>query len=317
MATDRKEPRMSQPMTAEQFIHALTAEGCTVVETNGWRTHNRNHKGPWGPLHGVMIHHTAGVFDGIVEYCRTGSAELPGPLSQVVIDKQGVIYLIGWGRANHAGGGDPAVLEAVINEESPLPKSHEHQGSDGAVDGNAHFVGAECVNKGDGKDPWPAVQITAMQRFTAAVCRFYGWSARSGIRHLDWSDYKSDPAGVDWVKFQAAVQKLLDGKPSTPVPQPNPTVSLSNLIEAATRDPAKPQGGTTHKADVLLFERALVKLGFLDAQWADGSFGTKTREATVSLQTYLGHSGTGADGIPGPHSTTYLGLKSHLFTMRG
>ena len=30
----------------------------TVVEVGDWRTHNRNHKGPWGPVHGVMIHHT-------------------------------------------------------------------------------------------------------------------------------------------------------------------------------------------------------------------------------------------------------------------
>lgn len=318
---------MSNPATAAKFIAALKARGVKVREVRDWRTHNRNSKGSWGPLYGVMMHHTAGVFEGIVDFCYNGSAELPGPLCQGVIDKDGVVHLVGWGRANHAGGGDPDVLTAVKAERTPLPKTNEHQGSAGAVDGNAHFIGFECVNKGDGKDPWPKVQLDAMAAAAAAVCDLYGWSAKSVIRHKDWSDYKSDPAGVDWPKFLAAVQKLLDGpqKPVPPTvpptvpapPKPLPTVSLAHVVAAARRDPALPQGGTTHKAEVALVEKALVQLGHLDKRWADGSFGTKTRDAYTKLQRHLGYSGGDADGIPGAHSLKWLGLKSQLFRAGG
>lgn len=311
---------MSDPGTAAKFIAALKAQGVTVKEHAGWRTHNRAGHGAWGPLHGVMFHHTASGESGITEFCYNGSSELPGPLCHGVIHKDGTVTLVGWGRANHAGGGDEDVLKAVEAERTSLPKTNEHQGSAGAVDGNAHFIGFECVNKGDGKDPWPAVQIEAMQRAAAAVCDLYGWSAKSVIRHMDWSDWKSDPKGVDWTKFTAAVQKLLDGdkpkppaRPATPQTHGLPVVWLSHMIGAAKKDPMGAQGATTYKSEVLLVEQALVKLGYLDKSWADGSFGTRTRYAFGALQRHLGYTGDDADGIPGAHSLTWLGLRSQLF----
>lgn len=316
---------MAKPMTAQQFLDALKAEGVTVKEHVGWRTHNRNAKGAWGPLHGVMIHHTAGL--NVEQYVYDGTAELPGPLCHGYISKDGVVHLIGWGRANHAGGGDPRVLDAVKAEQYPVPKTAEHQGSDGAVDGNPHFIGYECENKGDGKDPWPAKQLDAMVRATAAVLRFYGWSVNSAIRHLDWSDWKSDPKGIDWDDFRDRVAKLLDGDtkptqppttPTKPKPDPKPTkptVSLKAVQDAARRDPAAPQGKKTHPAPVDLVEDALVELGYLDKRWADGAFGTKTVDAYKLLQRHLGYSGRDADGIPGHHSLTWLGLKTQNFTV--
>lgn len=317
---------MPAPGTAAAFIAALKSQGVTVKEHSGWRTHNRNGKGSWGPLYGVMFHHTVSTDAGITEYCYNGSAELPGPLCHGVIHKDGSVTLVGWGRANHAGGGDPDVLASVKAERVPLPETNQHQGSAGAVDGNAHFIGFECVNKGDGSDPWPAVQLAAMKRAAAAVCDLYGWSAKSVIRHTDWSDWKSDPKGIDWPKFTADVQKLIDAdkhaapvpsKPAAPaVPKPppaKPKVSLAHVVAAARRDPAAPQGSALHRAESLLVERALVSLGYLDKRWADGSFGTMTRAAYAKLQGHLGYSGTGADGIPGSHSLQWLALKTQSF----
>lgn len=313
---------MSDPMTAAKFLAALKAEGVDVVEVAGWRTRNRNHKGDWGPVHGVMIHHTAGGSSGAVEYCRDGSSALPGPLCHGVITKDGKVHLIGMGRTNHAGGGDPQVLAAVKSEDygDRPPKSDEHEGTDGAVDGNAHFYGFECVNRGDGKDPWPDVQVEAIERVSAAICRAHGWTAKSVIGHLEWSDWKSDPKGVPMPGLRDRVQARLGGAPSVPTPpapQPPaglPTVSLSHAIAAARRDPGLPQGGATHRAEVRLIEAALVKLGYLGSQWAaDGSFGTKTVDAYRKVQWHLGYTGSDADGIPGNHSLTWLGQKSGLF----
>jgi len=187
---------MSVPMTSDQLLAALRAEGLTVVEVGSWRTHNRNHKGPWGPVHGSMLHHTGSKGEAsTVELCRTGYAGLPGPLSQVVIGKSGKVYLLSSGRCNHAGGGDPNVLQAVIDERYNTAPPVPRRGNDNGIDGNAHFYGAECENLGDGKDPWPAVQVDAMVRFSAAISRAHRWTEKSAIAHREWSDDKPDPRG--------------------------------------------------------------------------------------------------------------------------
>ncbi|MFD9205963.1 CHAP domain-containing protein [Streptomyces sioyaensis] len=103
--------------------------------------------------------------------------------------------------------------------------------------------------------------------------------------------------------------------PSKPKPAPKPVVDLSNVVTAAKADPAAPQGHTTHKADVLIVEKALVAEGLLDAKWADGSFGTKTKGAYAALQERYGYSGNDADGIPGKTSLTRLG-NAHGFTVK-
>ncbi|NEE31994.1 N-acetylmuramoyl-L-alanine amidase, partial [Streptomyces sp. SID7982] len=172
---------MATPLSADKLLKALRDEGLHVVEHRSWRTNNRNHKGPWGPTHGVMIHHT--VTSGTassVELCYNGHSALPGPLCHGVIAKDGTVHLVGNGRANHAGLGDDDVLRAVIAEKA-LPPDNEAN-----TDGNRHFYGFECVNLGDGKDPWPAAQLLAIERAAAAVCRAHGWSERSVIGHLEW-----------------------------------------------------------------------------------------------------------------------------------
>ncbi len=49
---------MATPLSPDTLIAALKAEGITVVEHPGWRSNNRNSKGSWGPVNGVVIHHT-------------------------------------------------------------------------------------------------------------------------------------------------------------------------------------------------------------------------------------------------------------------
>lgn len=226
---------MAPPLSADALLKALKAEGLAVHEVSNWRTHNRNAKGAWGPVNGVMLHHTAGL-NGMVDYCYNGNADLPGPLCHGVIDKKGEVWLVGNGRANHAGGGDAKVLAAVTGENygDRPPATHEHQGSSGAVDGNSHFYGFECVNLGDGQDPWPVAQVNAMVKASAAICRAHAWGAKSVIGHLEWSDWKSDPRGaaVAMPDMRAKVADCLKAKPAAwpaaapkpPAPQPAPTL---------------------------------------------------------------------------------------------
>ncbi|NEC63910.1 N-acetylmuramoyl-L-alanine amidase [Streptomyces sp. SID9727] len=182
---------MSSPMSASAFLAALKKEGLTVVEVGDWRSHNRNRKGPWGPVNGVMIHHSATEgTDATVRMCRDGHPDLPGPLCHGVIAKDGRVHLVGYGRTNHAGMGDGDVLRAVVAEKKRLPHDNEAD-----TDGNRHFYGFECENLGDGEDPWPDAQLEAIEKVSAALCRHHGWTARSVIGHREWQPGKVDPKG--------------------------------------------------------------------------------------------------------------------------
>jgi LysM repeat protein len=203
-------------MTPATFAAKLRAEGVTVVEVGNWETHNRNHKGPWGPVNGVMIHHTVTKGSAsTVELCRKGHSNLPGPLCHGVITKDGRVHLVGYGRANHAGLGDDDVLRAVINETA-LPADNE-----ATTDGNRHFYGFECENLGDGKDPWPAAQLEAIERVSAAICRHHGWSDRSVIGHLEWQPGKVDPRGFTMSSMRERIRARIAGTPSKPTPPPS------------------------------------------------------------------------------------------------
>ncbi|GGR18388.1 N-acetylmuramoyl-L-alanine amidase [Streptomyces netropsis] len=195
---------MASPMSAGTFLGKLKAEGARLVEVDGWRTHNRAGHGPWGPVHGVMIHHTASTGTAkSVKMCWNGHPDLPGPLCHGVIADNGTVHLVGYGRANHAGRGDGDVLRAVIAEKRLPPV----RAAD--TDGNVHFYGFECVNLGDGKDPWPEEQLEAIERVAAAICRHHGWTERSVIGHKEWRLGKIDPKGFTMDSLRARVHDRL------------------------------------------------------------------------------------------------------------
>ncbi|MEU3686977.1 peptidoglycan recognition protein family protein [Streptomyces narbonensis] len=308
---------MATPMTATQILAALSAEGVDVREYKDWRNHNRNHKGAWGPVNGIVIHHTAGR-DSLA-LCYSGTSALPGPLCHTHLAKSGVAHMVGNGRANHAGMFAENAMDAMRRELSvhPVP------GPD-AMDANARTYGIEIENLGNGVDFYPSAQYDAAVRWAAAICRFHGWSANSVIGHKEGTRRKIDPAGpvgsakgAAWSmdKFRADVQKRLDGpqkppsKPEGEKPKPKPVVDLSNVIAAARKDPGLPQGKSTYKADALLVEKALAAEGLLPAKWVDGSFGTLTVKAYAAWQRKCGHSGKAADGIPGMSTLAKLGKK--------
>ncbi|MFD3637959.1 peptidoglycan-binding protein [Streptomyces sp. NBUL23] len=304
---------MATPLTADRLLAALHAEGVTVVEHPGWRTHDRNHKGAWGPVNGVMIHHTVSSGSAAsVALCRNGHASLPGPLCQGVIDKAGTVHLISAGRANHAGGGDPDVLRRVVAEDygdrPPAPRAHD--GSAGAVDGNARFYGFECVNLGDGRDPWPAVQLDAIERASAAICRAHGWSARSVIGHAEWSAAKVDPRGFTMPSMRARVGSRLaapardtptgpsappskPGAPATPRYQPFPG---AHFFTARPSSPVVTAMGRRLSAEGC----GAYAVG-PGPRWTEAD-----RRSYAAWQRKLGFRGAEADGWPGRTSWNAL-----------
>jgi hypothetical protein len=265
-----------------------------------------------------MIHHT--VTQGTaatVRIVRDGYSTLPGPLCHGMIAKDGRVHLVGYGRANHAGLGDPDVLAAVIADKAP-PTDNE-----ATVDGNRHFYGFECENLGDGKDPWPEAQLLAIEQVSAALCRHHDWTPRSVIRHLDWQPGKVDPRGIDWAAMQARIGKRLgDDKatatqPTPPPPPRKPVVYLSKLVAAARSNPAAAGNPVTYSG-VKTVETALVDEGLLAKKYSDGHYGTVTKDAMSAWQERCGYRGRKpgqpADGIPGKTTLTKLGAK-HGFTV--
>lgn len=181
---------MSTPLSATRVLAALKAEGLSVQEYKSWRTNNRNSKGPWGPVYGVVIHHTVtSADDSSVALCYNGHSSLPGPLCHGVGRNDGKIALVGHGRANHAGLGDFDVLTAVRNETA-LPVDNQTD-----TDGNRHFYGLEIVNLGNGTDTYPWMQYVSAVKWATAHCRAHGWTERSVIGHKEWQPGKIDPKG--------------------------------------------------------------------------------------------------------------------------
>ncbi|MGW4030261.1 peptidoglycan-binding protein [Streptomyces sp. NPDC004838] len=315
---------MATPLTADRLLAALRAEGVTVVEHRGWRGHHRNSAGPWGPVNGVMIHHTVTTGTAAsVELCFNGYAGLPGPLCHGVIAKDGTVHLVGDGRANHAGGGDPAVLKQVSDEsygDRPTP-SRKHQGSPGAVDGNARFYGFECVNLGDGADPWPTAQLDAVERASAALCRAHRWSARSVIGHLEWSDWKSDPRGFAMPDMRQRIARRLARKPDGKPPAAKPPAAKPPAKPPAAKPPATPPGTPRHQPFpgtafftgrpsspiVTAMGRRLIAEGCSaytvgpSPRWSEAD-----RRSYAKWQRKLGFSGSDADGWPGRASWNAL-----------
>ncbi|MER8083858.1 peptidoglycan-binding protein [Streptomyces sp. NPDC094048] len=282
---------MANPMTADQFLSALLAEGLDVVEVGSWRTHNRNHKGPWGPVNGVMIHHT--VTKGTaatVRIVRDGYADLPGPLCHGMIAKDGRVHLIGYGRTNHAGLGDGDVLQAVIAEK-PLPADDEAN-----TDGNRHFYGFECENLGDGKDPWPEVQLDAIERVSAAICRHHSWGRRSVIGHKEWQPGKVDPRGFDMDSMRERIgQRLADAEPKPAPSKPKPAARPTFPGRAAF-------GPGKSNASIKLLGEQLVKRGY-GKHYRIGpskSWGEADRLNVRDFQRAHVQLRGDADGYPGP-----------------
>jgi LysM repeat protein len=242
---------MAKPMTASQLLAQLKKWGVKYKEVSGWQTRNRNSVGSWDNLNGFMWHHTgadtkdpAGYASGVLAKGITG---LPGPLCHFGLAPDGTVYLIGWGRANHAGGGDPAVLTKVQNENYS-GQLRPTKGNSNGVDGNRHFYGVEIMYSGSHK--MTDAQYQSALKLSAAILDFHiardnwGKEAKSVIAHGEWSSDKWDPGYasgkiMDMTKVRADVAKLLaagpkGATPTTPTTPPTTNTGTHTVVKGDT-----------------------------------------------------------------------------------
>lgn len=172
------------------LANAARLSGLPVVELPGWRARGR--PGAFSPR-GVLCHHTGSSADtrAYVDWMAlTGRTDLPAPLCQLALGRDGTVYVLAAGRANHGG---------RARATGPMP----------AGDANTLYVGVEALNTGS--EGWSDTQREAYARLCAALCRFYDWPATHVRAHRETSTTgKWDPGLLDMDEHRAAVARLLD-----------------------------------------------------------------------------------------------------------
>lgn len=243
---------MATPMTATQIVAQLKKWGIKYKEVKSWESHNRDSATgkTFGPVNGFIWHHTgADVSAGnALEYAGgtlyNGLSSLPGPLCHFGLAPDGVVYLVGWGRANHAGGGDPAVLQHVINEDYSGQLKPTKGNADG-VDGNDHFYGVEIMYSGSHK--MTDAQYKSALKLSAAILEFHKWTEKSVIGHGEWSDDKWDPGYASGkIMDMVAVRKDIA---ATVKAGPGGATAPTTPTKPTTPTPPPTTGGTVAKKD--------------------------------------------------------------------
>jgi hypothetical protein len=255
----------------------------------------------------LMLHHDAsnvGPSPDMAKFiAQTGRPRIPAPLAQCWVDTKGTWHVLASGRSNHAG---------IGGGFGRIPRDS----------GNTYAIGVETDHTTG--ERFPAAQLDAIIRgFAALAVAMRIDPANSVCGHKEYAPgRKPDPHPLDMREFRgkvsqqmAAIRATNGRPPAVKRPPTTVVVDLSNVRAAARVDPKAAQGHVTHKADVLVVERALKAEGLLETDRVDGSFGTMTVAAYAKFQRKLGFKGTDADGIPGLTSLTKLG-QQHNFRVK-
>jgi peptidoglycan hydrolase-like protein with peptidoglycan-binding domain len=243
----------------------LLKAGLKVAKVDGWEYRGI---GDMGQVLGILCHHTAGPKTLNMPSLNTlihGRSDLPGPLAQLGLGRDGTYYIIAAGHCNHAGQGN----------------------WNGVGAGNTHFIGIEAENTGLPDDPWPQVQISAYQHGVAAIFQYLKRGPEWCAGHKEYAlpkGRKSDPS-FDMAPFRTGVAALLSG-PSlalTPIPSSEPAHSGGTPGRPTLRRPS-----TVPEVKDLQQELGLN---------ADGIFGGETEAAVRAFQR---KAALVPDGIVGP-----------------
>jgi hypothetical protein len=156
----------------------LTSAGLKVCELPGWQGRGRE----LDRVDAVLWHHT--VTDRkipdltVANLLRLGRSDLPGPLSQLGLDRSGRFWIVADGRCNHNGYG-------TYGNQS---------------------LGIEAFHEGTPEHPWPGIQLDAWIRGTAALLRYLGLPVERVLGHKETDPArKSDPAGLPMDRMRQMV----------------------------------------------------------------------------------------------------------------
>jgi len=165
----------------------VPASASDPTGASSWRTRGRPEGTGDGFFpDGVVCHHTASPAgttpQNDLRVILSGNGSAPGPISQLYIGRDAVLYLVAAGRANHAGSGMRPGRDFVCTDQ------------------NARNVGIEVGNNGVGEH-WSDAVCETYARTVAALLDWYGWPLSSVYFHATTGppsggcNSKIDPAG--------------------------------------------------------------------------------------------------------------------------
>lgn len=210
----------------------LRGRGLKVAEVPGWEKRSRPaSSGGFSPV-GVLWHHTGSKDpnpNSIVDdqayaewLAEIGRSDLPAPLCQLSVGRNGTVYLCAAGRGNHAG-------------------RAKASGSVAAGDGNELYVGVECQN--DGTEGWSKPQRGAMVLLGASLAvDVLHTSAKAQRAHKETSvTGKWDPGALDMDDFRGDIADQIadfieaDAPPTQPTAVEQARLLLQQVIDVAMR----------------------------------------------------------------------------------
>lgn len=203
----------------------LRKRGLTVVEVPGWKTRGYAGYGLYG-VKGVLHHHTATsrlAFASsnmpTLNVLVNGHAGLAGPLCNLGFGRDGTVYVVAAGWANHAG---PGAAPGVPRDQ-----------------GNGWLIGIEAESSGvppfdwtpDMLRVWPYLGAALESAYLAALSPY----ERLQLGHREYSSMgKIDPAGVNLDELRSSINRVLDEKSPVIKPQSGGTTVVKEWSEMAT-----------------------------------------------------------------------------------
>lgn len=182
-------------MLPNNTVKMLRNRGLKVVTVPGYKTRGRPAStGGFRPA-GVLCHHTATsirtLIAAVLRLLVFGRPDLPGPLCQFGLGRDGTVYMVALGRANHAG-------------------TAKASGTMSAGDGNEIYIGIEAFNDGVG-EKWPAAQYNAYVLLCAALSLDFNKNSANTVRGHKETSFtgKIDPT-FDMDAFRVKVASKMD-----------------------------------------------------------------------------------------------------------
>lgn len=193
-------------------ITMLRSWGADVVVGRDATTNGRPYS--FEPV-GVIRHHTAdpvGTSESIgLRVVHDGRPDVPGPLAQCFVARDGTIHVVSYGRANHAGLGGPW---RNVPQDS----------------GNRYLIGVEVDNNGT-TEAYPSVQLKAARLLDAALLISLGKDETWLIGHKEWAPGRKVDPRLDMDVERHEVGKIIDAKLAPPPKTDTITVRPGDTLD--------------------------------------------------------------------------------------